>query len=490
MIKNYLLLGARQTYVAIVSILTSSILVSAFGVEGYGFYAYYLGLFSWIIFFGSAIGSTLQKNVAKQFYKGRHLDEAIQDNLSHYFSILFFFTPILLAILFVPASSFYSKNAELFDGASNVLMICFLLTTAIVSLFNTPNELLAVSFSNFKIGAISSVIESSLKLIFAITILFFIFTTSNKILFFSILLTLISVVIFFFLLNWVNKEYSKLGIKPKIKINKNILLRKDLFSFSSWNVIYVFSTIFCLQGMTILVGTFGQIDLVASHAVAVRLYGAIIAFVFAIATASIPKLVGELSSVSDNKKLTICKDAYMYCIVFGSAIWFLANLNQSWFTNFWFGSLVVIDDFFNALCLFGMLTTINRISIYILQSHDQQKMSSILSFLFILAGFITCNFLVYYQIIDIVFSQYLIFLFFLVPTVINFTYVLNINKIDNLRKIRFFVKFILAIMICCILVISPKLVELSFYTILVMNFVILFVFGYFVFKLLRVKADV
>ena len=39
MIQNYLLLGTRQTYVAIVSLLTSSMLLNAFGVKGYGFYA-------------------------------------------------------------------------------------------------------------------------------------------------------------------------------------------------------------------------------------------------------------------------------------------------------------------------------------------------------------------------------------------------------------------------------------------------------------------
>ena len=316
MIQDYLLLGARQTYVAVISVLTSSILVSTFGIEGYGFYAYYLGLFSWIIFFGSAVGGTLQKNVAKQFYRKEELEKTIQDNLSHYFSVVFFSIPVLLGILFLPASNFYFRNAELFNGSSYIFVIIFLLAASIITLLNIPNRLISISFTNFKIGALASILESTLKLLFALLALFIALTTSNKILLFSVMIVLIAIVIFIFLTNWVNKEYKKLDAKPEINIRKNIFFRKDLLSFSSWNVIYIFSTLFCLQGMTILVGTFGQIDLVASHAIAVQLYGAIIAMVFALVTASIPKLVGELSSITDVKKLNLCKQAYIYCFLF------------------------------------------------------------------------------------------------------------------------------------------------------------------------------
>ena len=288
--KNTLALYFRMLFNMGVTFYTSRIVLSALGVEDYGIYNVVGGLIVTFSFLNTAMSDATQRFLTFGLGKGDTI-ERIQNIFSTSLKIHFFISLFILCLgetigiyflnvcMVIPAERMFAAN---WVYQLSLLSCC-------VGVITLPYNAMIISYERMDVFAYISILETILKLFVAYATSY---AMGDKLIFYAA---------FMLLPFFVSKMFSYLFCIRKLpgskyRIVKDKLLLKEIYSFTSWNLVGNFAYIGFTQGINILLNLFFGPMVNAARSIAVHLQGAISQFAGNFQIAVNPQITKDYAS--------------------------------------------------------------------------------------------------------------------------------------------------------------------------------------------------
>lgn len=311
--KNTMFLYFRMLLIMAVSLYTSRIILQTLGVEDFGIYNVVGGIVTMFTFLNGSLGAATSRYIT--FELGRKNYKRLHKvfNIALIIHLAIAFIIILLAET-IGLWFFYEKMsipAYRMDAAFWVYQISIL--TCFFSLTQVPYNATIIAYENMKIYAYIGIVEVIFKLliVYAITI-----SPIDKLIFYASLLCLLQVSIMMFYRLYCNKNFSSCSIK----IYKDKLLFKEMFSYAGADMIGSISVLAQGQGLNILLNIFYGPIVNAARGIAYQIQGAITQFSNNFMTAVRPQIIkqyatGHVESMMELVKQSSCFSYYLMWII-------------------------------------------------------------------------------------------------------------------------------------------------------------------------------
>lgn len=303
----------RMLLIMAVSLYTSRIILQTLGIEDFGIYNVVGGIVTMFTFLNGSLGAATSRYIT--FELGRENYERLNKvfNTALIIHLAIAFIIILLAET-VGLWFFYEKMnipEHRMNAAFWVYQISIL--TCFFSLTQVPYNATIIAYENMKIYAYIGIVEVILKLliVYAITI-----SPIDKLIFYAILLCLLQIGIMMFYRLYCSRNFSSCSIK----IYKDRLLFKEMFSYASADMIGNISVLAQGQGLNILLNMFYGPAVNAARGIAYQIQGAITQFSNNFMTAVRPQIIkqyatGHIESMMELVKQSSCFSYYLMWII-------------------------------------------------------------------------------------------------------------------------------------------------------------------------------
>lgn len=269
---NTLLLYARMLFMMIVSLYTSRIVLRTLGVEDFGIYNVVGGVVALFNIVSSALSASVTRFLNIEMGRTEN-----SDRLKEIFSSSVT-THILLTLLIIIVAEavgpwfISSKMTIPIERMSAALWVFqFSIATLSIQLISIPYNACIIAHENMKIFAYISIIEVILKLIAVYLLLC---SPIDKLILYSILMFAIALLVRIIYQFYCSKHYKE----SHFYWNFNTPLIKEMFSFTSWNVIGSTSVILSDHGINILLNIFCNPTINAARGIAIQVNHAINGF--------------------------------------------------------------------------------------------------------------------------------------------------------------------------------------------------------------------
>lgn len=298
--KNTLLLYIRMLFMMAVSLYTSRIVLKTLGVEDFGIYNVVGGVVSLFNIVSSALSASVTRFLNIEMGRGnsKRLKEIFSSSVTTH--ILLTLLVVVLAELLGPwfITSKMTIPEERLEAALWVFQ--FSIATFSIQLISIPYNACIIAHENMKIFAYISIIEVTLKLVIVYVLLY---TLMDKLILYSILMFAVALLIRIIYQIYCRKRYEE----SRFYWNINKPLIKEMFGFTSWNVIGSTSVILSDHGINILLNIFCNPIVNAARGIAMQVNHAINGFVGNFMVALNPQITKSYGAndLNNYKKLMI-----------------------------------------------------------------------------------------------------------------------------------------------------------------------------------------
>lgn len=270
--------------VTVINLYTVRLVLNALGVEDYGIYNVVAGIITMMTVVNSSLTVSTQRFYS--YYIGENNCERLKASFSISLYIYLFFI-IVIAVLGETVGLWFvnSKlNIPIERMGAATLVYHISIISFVFSVLQAPFSAAVMAHENMKIFALITIIESFLKLIFAILLTKVI---TDRLIFYAgtFLLTNLFVLIFYVI-------YSR-NKYPECRYEKvkDWALFKEMLSFSSWTTFASLSSVGMNQINTILINIFFGPVATASRAISIQVHNAVTSFSSSFITAIRPPMV-------------------------------------------------------------------------------------------------------------------------------------------------------------------------------------------------------
>lgn len=270
--KNTLFLYSRKVFTLIIAFYISRLLLQRLGITDFGIY----GLVGSVVAMFSALRgifySSIQRfiNIANGGGKEEEVNEIFSLGLKIHVWIAIFFLvvaeiggTIMMHYLDIPKDKYIDAY----------IVLQFSLLTAVVTILTIPYDALIIAYEKFNVYAFFSILESFLKLLVVILL---IYSPVNRLVVYSELLFLNS-----FIIRFINAIYcrKKFGEVSRYKKSNNKKLLKEMIGFAGWQ--FLGNTAFTLSqnGINFVINIMGGVVVNAARTIAYQAMNAITQFI-------------------------------------------------------------------------------------------------------------------------------------------------------------------------------------------------------------------
>lgn len=342
--KNTLFLYIRMVLVMGVTLYTSRIVLFTLGVDDFGIYNVVGGIVILFAFLKGSITTAIQRYI--NFAIG------IQDNsyknivFSSSFKILTIFALVIILILETIGLWFVNNKLTLPSNSLYVTNIVYQLSiiSFVISIYRTPYDALIMAHERMSFYAITSIIETVLKLAvaFSLTIILF-----NKLILYSILILIVTALMSIIYYIYCKKNYN---LSAWGKTDKKII--KEITSFSGWNIFGGIADVGYQQGTNIILNLFYGVSFNATMGIANQIKGAIFSFVRNIIVAANPQIYQSFATNDldryQNIVIKISKFAFFMFLIIAIPLIF----NMEYILKIW---LIDIPPMANIFCILTII---------------------------------------------------------------------------------------------------------------------------------------
>lgn len=280
--KNTMVLYIRMILVMCVTLYTSRIVLNALGIDNFGIYNVVGGVVVLFSFLKGSITTAIQRYL--NYALGRNELEYEQKVFSTSCYILFALSLILILVLETVGLWFINTQltlpADSLRDANIVYQLSIL--TFILGIVRVPYDSLIMAHERMAFYAYTSIVEAILKLLVAFMLLLF---SSDKLILYAVLIMLVTIIMNGIYIIYCKKHYSikALGFYDK-------KTRKELTSFSSWNIFGSIADIGYQQGTNIILNIFYGVSFNATMGITMQVKKAVFSFVRNILAAANPQI--------------------------------------------------------------------------------------------------------------------------------------------------------------------------------------------------------
>ncbi|MFD2201846.1 oligosaccharide flippase family protein [Shivajiella indica] len=370
MFKNTLWVYSHKFSTALITLVSTPVLLSNLGVEDYGIYSLTIGVVAVFNFINWSLTAATQRFIAVSI--GKEDKDELNSVFNNSFFIHLAYSAFLLLII-LSVGVFFTDTVlnipmERLKATQYVLIFVSLIT--FFQILAIPYQGLLKAFENFKIVSIFGVLDSVLKLIAAFLLYI---APIDKLVFFSLLMASFSLIIFLLISIYAHKKYEFLRLSKTLILKQRMV---ELFNFISWNIIGALAILGRNQGIGVVLNLFFGVVLNAAYGVALQVQAAIGVFSQGIITSMSPRILKEAGKNDIDKMIAYSNAASKYGLFVISFVGIPLVIYMDTILNLWlmvvpenaiiFSQLIVIFIFTTGFSV-GLQTVfhgINKVKLY------------------------------------------------------------------------------------------------------------------------------
>ncbi|RKD91967.1 MATE family efflux transporter [Mangrovibacterium diazotrophicum] len=298
-IKNTGFLYAKMGITIFISLYTTRLILNALGAEDYGIFNVVGGAIAMLGFLHVAMASATQRFMSYSEGEGNQNKQKSIFNIS---IILHVSIAIIVALALLIAGYFFFNGGlniptERINAAKSIYY--FMIVSTAITIIGVPYEAVLNAHENMLYFSIVGVLESILKLIVAITV---VYTLKDKLVVYGVLMAGVASLSTLLMGTYCHKMYSECSFHPLRYWNKHLML--SMTKFAGWNFLVVSSSMISQYGLSIVLNNFWGTILNAAQGIANQISGQLMAFSNTMMTALNPVIAKSAGSGQRNMMLT------------------------------------------------------------------------------------------------------------------------------------------------------------------------------------------
>lgn len=357
MLNNIIWVYLQKFSTALISIVSTPIILRNLGVEDYGIYTLTIGLVALFGFINWSLTASTQRFITVG------LANEDKDDLVATFSTSFFIHlayGLLLLLMILTFGFFFTETVldipiDKIEIAKKVLV--FVAFISFFQMIGIPFQGLLQAYENLKIVSIIGVMDSILKLNGAFLLFIAPF---NKLVFFSLLMSISALVVYLIYFIYCRKKYKIISLSWG---KFNMLKFKEMMGFTSWNIIGAVAILGRNQGMAVVLNIFFGLIANAAYGVALQIQAALGIFSQGIVAAMTPRI---LKSAGRNEEKVMLNNAYLtakYGLFVMSFVCVPLLINMNSILSLWLSKVPEDAEIFSKLIIVFLLCTAFSIGI-------------------------------------------------------------------------------------------------------------------------------
>ncbi len=297
--KNTLFLFIRMTFVLLVSLYTSRVVLRTIGVSDYGIYNVVAGFVSLFSFLNSALSSGIQrfynyelgKNGESGFTKVYVCATCIQIILI-----------VILVVLLETVGLWYVNNKLVVPverlGAARILFQ-FSVVSLVLVVLCIPYSAAILAHEKMDYYALVGIIDVILKLVIVLILPSLRYDQLIAYSFLSLCITILNFLLFYV---YSKRHFKSLTLRTT-PLDKGLL--KSMLGFSGWHVFATFAQVARTQGINVVLNFFFGPVVNAARGITYQIQSALMGFIGNITTAARPQLVQSYAQSNTTRTISL-----------------------------------------------------------------------------------------------------------------------------------------------------------------------------------------
>lgn len=380
--KNTIFLYFRMLLTMFISLFTSRVILQVLGVEDYGIYQTVGGFVALLSYINGSLSVGSSRFLT--FELGRGDESKLKKTFSSVLTVHIFFA-IFVVVLGETVGLWFLYNKLIIPEERMVAAFWayqFSILASILTITQIPYSAVIISHEKMNIYAMTSIIESVLKLVivYILTIM-----TYDKLIIYSLLILVVNAGIILFYRRYCTHTFAE--SRYSFSIDKSIT--KKILSYSGWNLFATTSVALCNQGVTILTNMFFNPSVVAARAIANQINSVANQFVVNFRTAVNPQIVKKYAAddFEGSKRLLLTSTKYSFFMMLVLAL--PISLVAEELLQLWLGQVPEYSVIFLQLAIWTSVIAVFDQSFYAgLYAKGQIKENSIFSCMCFIAAFV------------------------------------------------------------------------------------------------------
>lgn len=330
--RNTLLLYCRTLLIMLITLYTSRVILNALGVIDYGIYNVVGGIVMMLGFLNGAMTTTTQRYLTFELGNKNYKQLKLVFNTSQ----LIFGVISVFIIIFSETIGLWFLYNKMQIPAERIVASFWVfqssVLTSVITIMSVPYNAIIIAHEKMNVFAYISILEGSLKLGIAYTLLLF---SGDKLILYSILMVVVQFTIRITYNIYCTKNFPETIFK--YQVNKSLI--KEMTTFTSWNLFGNIASITYSQGTNIILNMFFGPTVNAARAISVQVQQAIIQFTNSFQMALNPQItkyyaIGEYTNmhklINRSSKFTLMLLLFLSLPIF---------LNTNFILTFWLKSV-------------------------------------------------------------------------------------------------------------------------------------------------------
>jgi len=254
---------AKAVITSVISLYATRLVLNALGAEDFGLYNVIGGMIAMLAFLNAAMATSTQR------YLSYNLGAKRLDKVKSIFAnsvIIHFVIGILVVIAIEIIGVYFIKNKLKIDPERvqvAIYILHFVVASTFLTILSVPYEAVINAHENMGFLAVVSIIESFLKLITAVSL---IFLPVDKLFYYGLFTMLVVIIIRIIKQFYSKKNYAECRVSLRTEYNKEQI--KELTSFAGWNLFGVLCALGRNQGVAVMLNLFYGTFVNAAYGVA------------------------------------------------------------------------------------------------------------------------------------------------------------------------------------------------------------------------------
>jgi O-antigen/teichoic acid export membrane protein len=262
--KNTMFLYLRSLFSMVVGIYTSSVVLSALGLNDYGIYSFIGGIVALLQIVSSTFVAATQRSLT--FEIGRKNIERTQQIFSASLNVHIIVSIIIVVLIEIIGVWFVNFKANIpvdrVNAANWVLQ--FSIAAFVLNFISIPYNALLISKEKMSIFALVGIFESIAKLV----IVYFLYATLfDRLIFYSVLIFVVAIVVRMFYGLYCKKHFVE---AKYTKVEDNSIYKEQL-NLSGWVFLGSSASILTSEGISVLINLFFNVAINAAKGIAGQL---------------------------------------------------------------------------------------------------------------------------------------------------------------------------------------------------------------------------
>lgn len=294
-LRNTFALYGRSVVTLVISLFTSRITLDALGINDWGLYSVVGGFTAMFAFLNSSLSLTIQRFLTVAIAKG----DDVGNVLSHSIKIMSFIALVIIILIEIIGPYYIYHDLNVAEEKRNLAFWVFQLSVISVtfSTITIPFTAILTSYERLDIFAYIEISNSIIRL----SIVYLLYLFNDRLLMYALYGTFVYIVVYCLYRLLSNRLFEKCRHR---KFNYNKELLKKLLSFSAWTTLSSICMLCRDQMLAVIYNIFFGLVVNAAYGIAMQVNAAVSRFTSSIVMAFIPVITKEYT-LKDYEKTKI-----------------------------------------------------------------------------------------------------------------------------------------------------------------------------------------